>query len=234
MASRSNTKAAESASSFVPATHSLARLRAAAADCQGCELFRHATQTVFGDGPAHARLMLVGETPGDQEDRAGHPFVGPAGELLDAALVEAGVDRVECYVTNVVKHFKWTPRGKRRLHSKPSSREIFACRPWLEAEMAAIAPELIVCSARPPPRHCSVATSASRTVAGRSCPVTAQEWCSRRITPRPYCGLRATTIVTGCAELISDLQVAVKWLASSHRKRKAPQSARERTAKSTA
>lgn len=103
------------------------------------------TQTVFGEGPPRAKLMFVGEQPGDREDRAGHPFVGPAGMLLDRALVEAGIDRGEVYVTNAVKHFKWEPRGKRRIHKKPRASEIEACRPWLESEIAVIKPELVVC-----------------------------------------------------------------------------------------
>ncbi|HEX2221350.1 MAG TPA: UdgX family uracil-DNA binding protein [Candidatus Limnocylindria bacterium] len=120
-------------------------LRAAAAGCRACDLYRNATQTVFGDGLARAELMLVGEQPGDREDRTGAPFVGPAGELLDRALVEAGVDRKAVYVTNVVKHFKWIPRGKRRIHQKPNREEISACRPWLEAELATVRPKLILC-----------------------------------------------------------------------------------------
>lgn len=133
-----------SAAEFVPTTHSLAKLRAAASHCEGCELFRRATQTVFGEGKRLATLMLVGEQPGDQEDRDGHPFVGPAGRLLDEVLQEAGIDRQKVYVTNAVKHFKWIPRGKRRLHSKPASREINACRPWLDAEIEAVGPRVIV------------------------------------------------------------------------------------------
>jgi DNA polymerase len=135
---------APTAAEFVPATHSLQKLRAAAAHCEGCDLFRRATQTVFGEGSRTARLMLVGEQPGDQEDREGHPFVGPAGRMLDEVLQDVGIDRKTVYVTNAVKHFKWIPRGKRRLHSKPSSRETAACRPWLEAEINAIKPEVIV------------------------------------------------------------------------------------------
>ncbi len=130
---------------FVPDSRSLAKLRAAATECQGCDLYRRATQTVFGEGAAHARLMLVGEQPGDQEDLVGRPFVGAAGRLLDEMLEEAGIDRRITYVTNIVKHFKWTPRGKKRLHARPSARQISACRPWLEAEIAAVEPELIVC-----------------------------------------------------------------------------------------
>ena len=124
---------------------SLSALRKAAQRCTACPLHEAATQTVFGEGPAHARLLLVGETPGDQEDRQGRPFVGPAGKLLDRCLAAAGIARDEAYVTNVVKHFKWTPRGKRRLHAKPNAVEIRACRPWLEAEIALVKPTLIIC-----------------------------------------------------------------------------------------
>ena len=119
-------------------------LRAAAADCTACALYRAATQTVFGEGPDGALVMLIGEQPGDAEDLAGHPFVGPAGKLLDRCLAEAGIDRARTYVTNVVKHFKWVPRGTRRIHSKPGSVEIEACFPWLEAEIAAVKPQIIV------------------------------------------------------------------------------------------
>ena len=123
----------------------LRRLRQAARECTACPLWKHATQTVFGEGPADARVLLVGEQPGDQEDRTGHPFVGPAGQLLDRALEAAGVDRHTVFVTNVVKHFKWTLRGKRRLHKKPIQREIDACFQWLEREIETIRPQLIVC-----------------------------------------------------------------------------------------
>ena len=133
-----------SAARYVPPTRDLARLRAAATRCRGCELWRRATQTVFGEGPRHADLLLVGEQPGDVEDRAGHPFVGPAGRLLDESLVAAGIDRRRVWLTNAVKHFKWEPRGKRRIHAKPTSREVAACRPWLEAEIAAVRPRLVV------------------------------------------------------------------------------------------
>ena len=129
----------------VPPDPTLDRLRAAAAGCQACDLYRHATQTVFGQGRDGSRLMLLGEQPGDKEDLAGQPFVGPAGQLLDRALVEAGIDRNQVYVTNVVKHFKWTPRGKRRIHQKPNAEEIGACRPWLEAEIDVVRPALLAC-----------------------------------------------------------------------------------------
>lgn len=120
-------------------------LRERAARCTACPLYANATQTVFGEGPPHARLMLVGETPGDREDRLGRPFVGPAGRLLDQCLQDVGIDRAQAYVSNVVKHFKWTPRGKRRMHAKPNALEIRACRPWLDAEIAAVKPEVLMC-----------------------------------------------------------------------------------------
>jgi len=134
-----------SAEPFVPPDPTIPALRAAAARCTGCELYRRATQTVFGEGAHRARVMLVGEQPGHEEDLSGRPFVGPAGRLLDRALAEAGIDRQATYVTNVVKHFKWEPRGKRRIHTRPSAAEIAACRPWLDAEIAALEPQAIVC-----------------------------------------------------------------------------------------
>jgi DNA polymerase len=126
------------------AARALGELRAGAAGCRNCDLWRNATQTVFGEGPAKARMMLVGEQPGDQEDLAGHPFVGPAGRLLDDALAEAGIDRRKVYVTNAVKHFKWKARGKRRIHDKPSWGEVGACRPWLDGELEALRPDVLV------------------------------------------------------------------------------------------
>jgi uracil-DNA glycosylase len=134
-----------SAAAFLPSRLSLASLKRAAASCEGCELYRRATQTVFGEGSARAKIVFVGEQPGDVEDREGHPFVGPAGRLLDSMLQECGIDRDTVYVTNAVKHFKWEPRGKRRLHAKPSAREMAACRPWLDAELRVVKPKLVVC-----------------------------------------------------------------------------------------
>jgi uracil-DNA glycosylase len=130
---------------FVPQGADLAELWAAAQKCRGCDLYRHATQAVLGEGPPSARIVMVGEQPGDKEDLAGHPFVGPAGALLDRALGDAGIGRSDVYVTNAVKHFKFEERGKRRIHKKPSTVEIVACKPWLEAEVAIVRPELIVC-----------------------------------------------------------------------------------------
>jgi len=129
----------------VPDTSSLTTLREAAASCTACPLYKNATQTVFGEGKKSPSLMLVGEQPGDQEDLAGKPFVGPAGQILNRALEEVGVDRNTVYVTNTVKHFKWEPRGKKRIHQKPSSRDIAACRPWLEAELRLVRPKVLVC-----------------------------------------------------------------------------------------
>jgi uracil-DNA glycosylase family protein len=141
MASLQKTSAAE----FLPKRHTLESLRAAARSCKGCDLYKNATQTVFGEGPKDASVMLVGEQPGDMEDRQGHPFVGPAGRLLDKALAEARIPRDEVYITNAVKHFKWIQRGKRRLHQKPLIRQVVACKPWLEAEIQIIRPKVVVC-----------------------------------------------------------------------------------------
>jgi len=130
---------------YVPHGAALDRLCGAVQECRGCELYRYATQAVFGAGPSKARIVMVGEQPGDKEDLAGKPFVGPAGGVLDRALEAAQIDRAEVYVTNAVKHFKFEERGRRRLHKKPSDTEIAACRPWLEAEFAAVHPEITVC-----------------------------------------------------------------------------------------
>lgn len=140
-----SSKTYPTAQPFIPVRLSLASLKEAAAHCQGCDLYHGATQTVFGQGKAHARVMLVGETPGDAEDKQGKPFVGPAGRLLREAMDEAGIDPADAYLTNAVKHFRYVMRGQRRLHKKPRWREIIACQPWLAAEVAVIGPELIVC-----------------------------------------------------------------------------------------
>jgi uracil-DNA glycosylase len=135
----------QSAAPFVPNSTSIATLSHAAERCEGCDLFKHATQTVFGGGSRTARVMFIGEQPGDQEDQQGQPFVGPAGAMLDKALDAAGIPRTDVYVTNAVKHFKWEPRGKRRIHKKPRWSEIKACRPWLDAELRAVKPTVVVC-----------------------------------------------------------------------------------------
>jgi uracil-DNA glycosylase family protein len=141
----------------------MATVRTAARACQACDLWKLGTQTVFGEGALRARLMFVGEQPGDQEDVTGHPFVGPAGKLLDRALAEAGIDRATVYVTNVVKHFKWEPRGKRRIHKKPNAAEIAACRPWLDTEIQLVNPRAIVC----------LGATAAQALLGRQFKVTA-------------------------------------------------------------
>jgi uracil-DNA glycosylase family protein len=132
------------AEELLPPNATLPKLRAAAKGCRACPLWKTGTQTVFGEGPAKARILMIGEQPGDQEDVQGKPFVGPAGKLLDRALEAAGLDRGEIYVTNAVKHFKWVPQGKRRLHQKPNAREIAACRPWLGMEILLVRPEVVV------------------------------------------------------------------------------------------
>jgi uracil-DNA glycosylase family protein len=154
--------ALETAAPLVPERPTLAKLRAAAAGCRACPLYKTGTQTVFGEGTATARAIFIGEQPGDSEDKLGRPFVGPAGKLLDRALEQAGIDRELVYVTNVVKHFKWTPRGKRRLHEKPNAREIAACRPWLQAELEVVKPEVLVC----------LGATAAQALLGRSFRVT--------------------------------------------------------------
>jgi uracil-DNA glycosylase len=135
----------QTAAPLIPPRPTLNKLRQAAAECTACDLWKHATQTVFGEGKQSSLILFIGEQPGDKEDLAGRPFVGPAGALLDKALEEAGIDRSKVYVTNVVKHFKWEPRGKRRIHKKPNAMEITACRPWLEAELKVIKPRAIIC-----------------------------------------------------------------------------------------
>src|SRR5687768_9788642 len=175
---------ARSTDSFIPSHLSLPTLREAAARCTGCDLYKQATQTVFGEGATQASILLVGEQPGDQEDRAGHPFVGPAGKILDKALTEAGIDRRDLYVTNAVKHFKWEPQGKRRKHKKPSVAEIAACRPWLEAELQVVQPRVVVCLVRP---------QLNQSSPRRSDWVTCEVGHGRPRTPPPYL-LRSTLL----------------------------------------
>lgn len=210
---RQTARPVESAAAFLPEARDLGSLAAAAAVCQGCDLHRRATQTVFGRGPANARILLVGEQPGDQEDRTGEPFVGPAGEVLAAAMQEAGLDRDQVYLTNAVKHFHWEETGERRLHKKPPARAMAACAPWLEAEIAAVRPEVIVC----------LGTTATQVVAGREAKLTrdrgqvlATRHCERTIlTWHPSSILRAMSPADGeqrRAELIADLRLAVRQL----------------------
>ena len=159
MAKRPSKDAAE----LIPDRPSLTNVRSAAKECHACDLWKRATQTVFGEGGGRAALMLVGEQPGDAEDLAGHPFVGPAGKLLDRALEAAGIDRASVYVTNVVKHFNWEPRGKRRIHKKPNAAEISACRPWLDTEIELVKPRALVC----------LGATAAQALLGRQFKVTA-------------------------------------------------------------
>jgi uracil-DNA glycosylase len=170
-----------SAAEYLPAKHTLAALREAAKVCRGCDLWRNATQTVFGEGSDDAEVMFVGEQPGDQEDKDGHPFVGPAGRMLDKALEEAGIDRSHVYVTNAVKHFKWQPRGKRRIHQKPNWTEMTACRPWLEAEIEAVRPRVIVL----------LGAVAAQTLLGRQFRVTKQRG---EVIESPYAARVLATI----------------------------------------
>jgi len=198
----------------VPADATLSELRAAAAKCHACPLYAHATQTVFGEGPAKAHIVFVGEQPGDSEDRAGHPFIGPAGQLLNRALTEIGIDRPSAYVTNAVKHFKWEPRGKRRLHSKPNGREITACKPWLAAELTCLRPKVLVLLGSTAVQ--SVLGSAARVLRdrGRCLP---SEFCSQTvITVHPSSLLRAPDEAArhaAYAQFVQDLRVAQKLLA---------------------
>src|SRR5688572_25792454 len=142
---RSRAKEMETATPLIPPRPTISKLQQAARGCQACPLWKTGTQTVFGEGSRHAKVVFVGEQPGNDEDLAGKPFVGPAGKLLNDALEEAGIDRTEVYVTNAVKHFKWEPKGKRRIHKKPNAREIAACHPWLQAELEVLKPRLLVC-----------------------------------------------------------------------------------------
>jgi uracil-DNA glycosylase len=152
------------ADDYLPERLTLESLREAAKVCHGCDLWRNAAQTVFGEGPSDAQMMFVGEQPGDQEDKAGRPFVGPAGRIFDQALEQVGINRSSVYVTNAVKHFKWQPRGKRRIHQKPNAAELAACRPWLDAELAVVQPRVLVC----------LGATAAQALLGRAFRVTKQ------------------------------------------------------------
>jgi uracil-DNA glycosylase len=174
-------KPGEPVSDLLPDQATLPGVREIAAGCKACDLYKRGTQTVFGEGPPNAELMLVGEQPGDAEDLAGHPFVGPAGRLLDTALEEAGIDRSQVYVTNVVKHFKWEARGKRRIHAKPNAAEIGACRPWLEVEIALVKPRVLVC----------LGATAAQALLGRSFKVSQQRG---TLVPSPLAPVVSATV----------------------------------------
>jgi len=203
------------AADFIPTTRSLRSLAEAAEACRGCDLYRHATQVVFGSGRKSSRIVLIGEQPGDREDQAGEPFVGPAGEMLEECLTLSAIARDDVYVTNAVKHFKFEERGKRRLHQKPSARELKACRPWLRRELELIRPAVLIC----------LGASAAQTILGSKVRVTKDhgrrmrsDWCpNTMVTFHPSAVLRAPT--GGRREelketLIADFRVAARWLHS--------------------
>jgi uracil-DNA glycosylase family protein len=194
-----------------PDTTSLSATREAAKDCEACHLYERATQTVFGEGPKDATMMLVGEQPGDYEDVAGKPFVGPAGKIMDRALEEAGIDRSQVYVTNAVKHFKWEPRGTRRIHKKPNSREIAACRPWLEAELRIVRPNIVV----------AMGATAAQTILGPAFRVTRERGkvLSSKLAPRVLATVHPSSLLRQPDEesrrreyehFVADLRVALK------------------------
>jgi len=206
-----------SAAPWVPEQLSLTGLQQASRDCQGCDLWKNATQTVFGEGPAHPDVMLVGEQPGDKEDLAGHPFVGPAGRILDEALAAVGIDRRRAYVTNAVKHFKWERgSGNRRIHSKPNQVEIQACRPWLEAELSVLRPTVLVC----------LGSTAAQALLGRSFRVTRHrgEWVSSPLAANVLATVHPSSILRAPDEaaraeameaFIRDLRPVAQLLASA-------------------
>lgn len=203
-----------SAADLIPPRAGLSTLREAAAGCRACDLWRSGTQTVFGEGARTAEVMFVGEQPGDREDREGRPFVGPAGRLLDQAMEEAGIDRRKAYVTNVVKHFKWTARGKRRIHAKPSWSEIAACRPWLAAELDVVKPQVLVC----------LGATAAQALLGRDFRVTRQRGkpIDSELAPVVVATIHPSAILRGepedrqaeMAAFVDDLRVVAELLAS--------------------
>jgi uracil-DNA glycosylase len=205
------------AADLIPPGANLAKLREIAAGCTACPLFANATQTVFGEGPAHAALMLVGETAGDQEDVQGRPFVGPAGRLLDRCLAEAGLDRKQAYVSNVVKHFKWVPRGKKRIHGKPNAMEIRACKPWLDAEIALVKPAMIICLGATAAQ--ALLGASFRVSQQRGVPVASPLAPIVMATVHPSALLRATDDTTRHEEIArftADLKTAAKLLKRAH------------------
>lgn len=202
---------------FLPDSRTLPALRSAAAKCKGCDLWRNATQTVFGEGSKRMRIMMVGEQPGDKEDVQGKPFVGPAGALLDKALEQAGIDRDDVYVTNMVKHFKFEPRGKRRIHKKPTALEVSACRPWLEAEIAAVRPEVVVL----------LGSTAAQGVLGRDFRVTQHrgEWIPSPLAPMVTATIHPSAILRApdedarhaeMARFVADLKLIAEHLHLPH------------------
>ena len=196
-----------------PETQDLSEVEAAAEGCKACHLWRYASQTVFGDGPPTARLMLIGEQPGDQEDKEGHTFIGPAGKLLRAALKDAGIDPEATYMTNAVKHFKWEPKGARRLHKRPVYREVKACYPWLQKEVELVNPQLVIC----------LGSTAAQALFGRDFKVTVRRGeflpgplqKTYYITVHPSSILRANDREEQRQRFVADLKVAAEYLASS-------------------
>jgi uracil-DNA glycosylase len=206
----------QTAAPLVPDRPTLPALREASAGCRACPLWERGTQTVFGEGAAAAKLMLVGEQPGDQEDRQGRPFVGPAGRLLDQALEGAGIDRRLAYVTNVVKHFKWkATRGRRRIHQKPDAAEVAACRPWLDAELAVVEPEVLVC----------LGATAAQALLGRTFKVTQQRgtWVESDLAPLVTATIHPSSILRGepaerqaqMEGLVADLRLVAEALTAA-------------------
>jgi len=204
------------AEEYVPEGAGIKKLSAAVHDCRGCDLYKNATQAVFGEGPADATVLIVGEVPGDQEDRQGHPFVGPAGKLLDRALAEAGIDRKQVYLTNAVKHFKFTERGKRRIHEKPGRTEVVACRPWLLAELDSVQPELVV----------FLGATAAQSLLGTGFRVTKERGKVVELPDRPARAvatvhrswvLRSVEGVAAYQALVADLVAAASVLSGSQR-----------------
>ena len=205
------------AAPFLPARPTIPNLRSAAADCRGCDLWKRATQTVFGEGATRASVILVGEQPGDKEDLAGHPFVGPAGRILDEALAAAGINKRDVYITNSVKHFNWSPdgRGKRRIHKKPRYSEIHACRPWLDAEISATRPHIVIC----------LGATAAQALLGRDFSVTRRrgEFVQSSLAPRVMATVHPSSILRAPNDqarreqkeaFIYDLRLAARELAS--------------------
>jgi len=205
----------ETATPLIPESPTLPKLREAAAGCKACDLWKTGTQTVFGEGARKAEILFVGEQPGNDEDLAGRPFVGPAGRVLDEGLEQAGIDRALAYVTNVVKHFKWEPRGKRRIHAKPNWAEIAACRPWLDAELEVVKPKVLVC----------LGATAAQALLGRQFRVTKQRGVAVEsdLAPHVIATVHPSSILrqeteedrkAAMAEFVADLKVVAKLLAS--------------------
>lgn len=211
--------ARETAAALIPPEFDWESLHDAAAGCRACDLWKRGTQTVFGEGARNAAAMFVGEQPGNEEDLAGRPFVGPAGRLLDEAMEEAGIDRKQAYVTNVVKHFKWEPRGKRRIHAKPNAVEIAACLPWLEAELQVVRPRVLVC----------LGATAAQALLGRDFRITRSrgQWIESALAPRVMATAHPSSILrapdsesrrAARAQFVADLRVAAQALQARTRK----------------